>query len=88
MNDSKKKDYEMFTVVISLSFVAISLITSFAYYSIVDRKLMAENIETAISKGVDPLAVRCSYANSQDLICVAFAATSGHHSVSSNSIKK
>jgi hypothetical protein len=38
-----------------------------------DRKLMAENIEAAIAKSIDPLAVRCSYANSDDNICVAYA---------------
>jgi hypothetical protein len=43
------------------------------YYAISDRKLMATNIEAAISKGIDPLAVRCSYAKGEDNICVAYA---------------
>jgi hypothetical protein len=38
-----------------------------------DRKLMASNIEAAIAKSIDPLAVRCSYANGDDNICVAYA---------------
>ena len=37
-------------------------------------ELMAKNIEMAISKGVDPLAVRCSYASSADQICIMYAA--------------
>ena len=32
------------------------------------------NIENAISKGIDPLAVRCSYAKSDDIVCIAHAA--------------
>ncbi len=37
--------------------------------------LMAQNIETAISKGLDPLSVRCSYADRNDNVCVAYAAS-------------
>jgi hypothetical protein len=45
-------------------------------YYLNDRKLMAANIENAITKGIDPLSVRCSYARDYDVICVAYAATS------------
>lgn len=34
---------------------------------------MAENIQVAIEKGINPMTVRCSYAKSEDVICVAFA---------------
>ena len=37
--------------------------------------LMSKNIETAIAKGVDPLAVRCSYAAPHDQICIMYAAS-------------
>ena len=42
---------------------------------------MAENMNAAISKGIDPLSVRCSYVQSHDLICVAFAASAQSHNV-------
>jgi hypothetical protein len=32
---------------------------------------MASNIENAIAKGIDPISVRCSYAKSDDIICIA-----------------
>jgi hypothetical protein len=35
---------------------------------------MAANIENAIAKGIDPLTVRCSYAKSDDIVCIAHAA--------------
>jgi hypothetical protein len=34
---------------------------------------MSKNINEAITKGIDPLTVRCSYASETDNICVAFA---------------
>ena len=38
---------------------------------------MSQNIEKAITKDVDPLAVRCSYAPNDDIICIthSFAPT-------------
>lgn len=68
------------------SIIILSAVISIAIYWISDRKLMAQNIESAITKGIDPLSVRCSYADSKDLICVAFAASSQSHNVTS--IKK
>jgi hypothetical protein len=35
---------------------------------------MYKNIESAINKGIDPLSVRCSYAKSDDILCITFAA--------------
>ena len=29
----------------------------------------------AMEKGIDPMAVRCSYAKTEDLVCVAYAAS-------------
>jgi len=36
---------------------------------------MADTIAAASAKGVDPLAVRCSFASNQDTICLIYAAT-------------
>lgn len=70
------------------SIIVLSAIISIAIYWISDRKLMAQNIETAIAKGIDPLSVRCSYADSKDLICVAFAASAQSHNVAQSISKK
>lgn len=66
-------------LVVCLTLVALAAILSYAHYQINDRNLMAGNIANAISSGVNPLAVRCSYAKSDDAVCVAysFAGTSG-----------
>ena len=67
--------------IVSLTLVLLAAIFGFGYYSISDRTLMAQNIDNAIAKGIDPLSVRCSYAKSDDLICIAFAASAQSHNV-------
>ena len=64
-------------VVLAITFVILTFIIAVCYYAMNDRKLMAENIENAIAKGIDPLTVRCSYARDYDTICIAHAAASG-----------
>ena len=59
---------------ISVTLVLLSIVAAICIYGLNDRKLMAANIENAISKGIDPLTVRCSYAKSDDIICITHAA--------------
>lgn len=82
MNDVKKMNLEMLTGIIALAVILLTFISSVAYYFVNDRILMAKNIETAISKGVDPLSVRCSYASGSDNVCVAYAISHGAQSFS------
>ena len=60
--------------IVSITLVLFSIIAAICIYGLNDRKLMAANIENAISKGIDPLTVRCSYAKSDDIVCIAHAA--------------
>ena len=87
MTDASKKTIEVVTSIVSVTLVVMTAIGSIAYYNIKDRELMAQNIENAIAKGIDPLAVRCSYAQGTDTVCVAYAASHGTSSFSST-IKK
>jgi thiazole synthase ThiGH ThiG subunit len=36
---------------------------------------MANNIDNAIEKGIDPITVRCAYAEATDNVCLAYAIT-------------
>ena len=72
---------------VSITLVLLSIVAATCIYGLNDRKLMAANIENAIAKGIDPLTVRCSYAKSDDLICVAFAASAQSHNVASSAKK-
>lgn len=76
--------------IISVGIILLSLIIALTSYAINDRNLMAKNIETAISKGIDPLSVRCSYVKSDDIICVTYAASHGNLNITSsnNTISK
>jgi hypothetical protein len=72
---TEKPDSLLITLVICVTIVLLSMVASNQYNNINDRNLMSKNIDTAISKGVDPLSVRCSFADSKDIICVAYAST-------------
>jgi hypothetical protein len=61
--------------VICATIIAISGILGIVIYNLEENKLKNQNIEQAITKGIDPLSVRCSYANAQDMVCVAHAAS-------------
>ena len=60
--------------IICLTIVVTASVVSLSIYHVNDRVLMAKNIEEAITKEIDPLSVRCSYAKGDDPVCIAFAA--------------
>lgn len=68
------------TIAICGTIIAIVGAIGISTYHVNDRILMAKNIDNAISKGIDPVAVRCAYAKENDVVCVAFA-SSGKESV-------
>jgi hypothetical protein len=49
---------------------------------------MAKNIDNAIAKGINPMAVRCSYVRGDDPICIAFASKTEEPVLQSNLSKK
>jgi hypothetical protein len=75
-------------IITAITIVLLAAIFGFGYYSISDRTLMAQNIDNAIGKGIDPLSVRCSYAKSDDIICVAFASSAQSHNTGVTTVKK
>jgi hypothetical protein len=66
-------------IIISATIIVVSIVLGLTIYMINDRVLMSKNIDNAISKGVDAISIRCSYADSRDMICVAYGAS---HNVS------
>ena len=65
MNDN------VFTV--SVLIAIVSLIGSITFYQYSELKSVERNVESAIVKGIDPIAVRCAYAGERDVVCVAYA---------------
>lgn len=60
-------------VIICITLIMLSGIVSYSYFQVNDRNIMSKNIADAISAGVNPLSVRCSYARSDDAVCVAYS---------------
>jgi len=58
---------------ICATIVLLSIVGGIAHYYTQDRQLMSKNIQDAITKGIDPMSVRCSYASETDTVCVAYA---------------
>ena len=61
--------------VISVLIGIMSFIGSITFYKYNELNAMKSNIESAIVKGTDPIAVRCAYASERDVVCVAYAAS-------------
>ena len=76
----------IFTIAVASSVLAA--IFGISIYHITDRNLMAQNIDNAIAKGINPLSVRCSYVRGDDPICIAFAAKGDETVIQSSSSKK
>ena len=76
------------TLSICGTIIAVVVAVGISAYHINDRILMAKNIDNAIAKGIDPVAVRCAYAKENDVVCVAFAANGKEVVLQSNLSKK
>ena len=75
-------------VAICVTLLFLTATICIGWYHIHDRSLMAGNMNNAIAKGIDPLSVRCSYAKSDDIICVAFASSAQSHNTGVTTVKK
>ena len=66
--------HEYIVTVIALTAVIISAFVS--YNTLEDKRLTAlgQSIESASNRGINPVAVRCAYASSNDNICIVYAA--------------
>lgn len=65
---------------ISVLIGIVTLIGSVTFYRYSELQAIKSNIESAIVKGIDPVAVRCSYANERDVVCAVYASTAQAHS--------
>ena len=63
----------VFTV--SVLIAVVVLIGSITFHNHSELKSVERNVESAIVKGIDPIAVRCAYANEKDIVCVTYAAS-------------
>lgn len=77
MDLTKLKEFIMCekTFMVCLTTAVVALIFSVTFYNYSELRSVEKNVESAIVKGIDPVAVRCAYARSTDTVCVAYAAS-------------
>jgi hypothetical protein len=64
---------EFIATVIAATISIITLVVGVTYFHTQRDASMKSNIESAIVKGIDPIAVKCAYSGS-DPVCVVYAA--------------
>jgi hypothetical protein len=72
----------IFTIAIVVAFIA--LVSSITYFKVTELTKIESNVQSALEKGIDPLAVRCAYATQTDTICIAYAASKTNFQVQSS----
>lgn len=65
---------EIVSSVIGAVIVIATLIASVTYYNIKKDEAIKSSVESAIVKGIDPMAVRCAYG-ATDSVCLVYAAS-------------
>ena len=61
---------------VSIALVILTMIASATFYHYSELKSLERNVESAIVKGIDPVAVRCAYVKQTDTICIAYGTAS------------
>jgi hypothetical protein len=85
VGETMQTNTEKLAFIIGAVLVVITGIACTTYYQHYKIESMKSNIESAIVKGIDPLAVRCAYEQG-DTVCVAYAIS--HGKVDSPSVSK
>jgi hypothetical protein len=72
MSTEKSKDGIAF--VIGAVIIALTATVCTTYYNIKKDEAIKSSVESAIVKGIDPMAVRCAYG-ATDSVCLVYAAS-------------
>jgi len=62
--------------IVGLTLIIMTAIICLTFYNYHQTTAIKSNIESAIVKGIDPVAVKCAYS-SGDVMCVAYAVAHG-----------
>jgi hypothetical protein len=74
----KLKEYTMKTeniFIISATLSLLAIVGAITYHNSNELKSIERNVESAIVKGIDPIAVRCAYESNSTNVCVAYASS-------------
>lgn len=67
-------NYNLLSVVVSVAIVSITYIVSTGITEHKKVLAMSQAVSEASEKGINPIAVRCAFAKSEDNICIVYAA--------------
>ena len=81
----KSMKYETIAFIIAMMLGFISVVLSVTYYHIKKDEAIKSSVESAIVKGIDPIAVKCAYGG-DSWVCMQYAQT--HAKPSSDTPKK
>ena len=68
--------YELIGFYAAVVLVAASMFGSWAVLEGKRLQSLQASLESATARGINPIAVRCAYAKSDDTICVVYASKS------------
>lgn len=74
--ENNMNNKESLAFIIGMVLVIITVTVCVTYYNLNKTAAMKSNIDSAIVKGIDPLAVRCAYEYG-DNVCIAYAISHG-----------
>lgn len=66
--------WNLFSTIVSIAIVAITYIVSSGMVEHKKVLAMSQAVSEASNKGINPIAVRCAFAKSEDNICIVYAA--------------
>ena len=72
MENGKKDTIELVVFILSVLFAILGLIGAVGYNKYTEMKSLERNIESAIVKGIDPIAVKCAY-KTDSTMCSLYA---------------
>ena len=64
---------DVMTGIVCLTLLFGSIIASATIGNLNEQNNFAKNMESAISKGVDPLSIKCSYEKTPTSTCIAYS---------------
>lgn len=70
----EKSNYSVpITITVCVTLFICSVIGSFTIKDYYNQTNMAKNIDSAITKGIDPIAIKCAYEQYSSPTCIAYA---------------
>jgi hypothetical protein len=70
---SEENKSDVVTFIVCVCLTVLTLIASITFYNYNESQNISKNIEAAINKGIDPLAVKCAYEDYSSNACVAYS---------------